>query len=128
MLLQYARQCAALTTVARERGDDGARGGDIESEISILALDRVSKIYQALLHSTAANPAETQAFAISGKLQATLECICELNEKEERILEIADDAARDAIWNRLCWLNNAADDLARSLVPFLSVDSAGGGL
>lgn len=119
VLLQHARQCAALTTVARDRGNEGAQG-EFESEISILARDLAAKINHVYMHSTSGDIGQAQAFATSGKLQATLECICELNERAERILEIADDAERDALWCRISWLHNAADDLAQGLAKALS--------
>ena len=119
LLLQHARQCAALTTVARDRGNAGAQG-EFETEISILARDLAAKINHVYMHSTSGDIGQARAFATSGKLQATLECICELNDRAERILEIADDAERDALWCRIGWLHNAADDLARSLTQALS--------
>ena len=118
MQLQRARKCAALTMVARDRGNSGAQG-EFEAEISIMARDLAAKINHVFMHSTSGDIGQAQAFATSGKLQATLDCICELNERAERILEIADDAKRDALWCRIGWLHNAADDLAQDLAKAL---------
>ena len=127
ILLQHARQCAALTRVARDRGNAGAEG-EFESEISILARDLAAKINHVYMHSTSGDIGQAQAFATSGKLQATLECICELNERAERILEVADDAKRDALWCRIGWLHNSADDLAQALARLLTQRDASGAL